>query len=167
MRITMTLAVLATLTYVVGCSNSNQAVSQNGRTPTSQSHSHDHDHEHGEGCCQTGPNGGTIFKFEQEEYLGEFAESRNKDAFRFYILNSNEEDLPLKVERFTVTPEAGKDSLVIELEVESPDADGKSHIYYSDHRQLKPALRTGARVEVIAGDLVLTGRVEAHEHHGH
>lgn len=165
MRITLTIALVGMLLVAIGCSKQNGTVAQNGRTATSLEQGHDH--EHGEACCQTGPNGGTIFKFDQEEYLGEFAESRNKDSFRFYILNVDEQDVPLKVDSFTITPEFGRDSIAIELEVESPDADGKSHIYFSDDKQLKPALRTGARVEVKAGDLVLTGRVEAHEHHGH
>jgi hypothetical protein len=162
-------AVLSAILCVFGCSN--PAGTGNGTTAVKHDHDHDHDHDHEnsgeESCCQIGPNGGTIFKFENPEYLGEFAESKNKDSFRFYILNAKEEDAPLKVDRFVIIPEAGNDSTPIEIEVDSPDAEGRSHIYFSDDKQLKPALRTGARVEIHAGDLVLSGHVEAHEHHGH
>jgi hypothetical protein len=168
MRYTLIL-VLALLPYFYGCSNP----AGNGKGQTAVKHDHDHDHDHDdanageESCCQIGPNGGTIFKFENPEYLGEFAESKNKDSFRFYILNAKEEDSPLKVDRFVIIPEAGNDSSPIEIEVDSPDSEGRSHIYFSDDKQLKPALRTGARVEIYSGDLILKGLVEAHEHHGH
>jgi hypothetical protein len=173
--------IAALLCFVsAGCQNTDN--SKDTKTKTSTTHSHDggEEHEHkdvasstavsGEGAtctCELGENGGHLFTFENKEFKGEYVVSKESDVVRFFLLNSKNEDVSLKVDSFKVTPLAGADSQPFELTADSADADGKSHIYMLDEKELRIAIPLGVRVEVKAGDMSLTGTIEAHEQHDH
>jgi hypothetical protein len=146
------------------------------------SHSHDDgtEHEHkevastshvhadGSSCtCELGENGGHLFAFENKEFKGEYVISKDSDVVRFFLLNAKDEDVSLKVDSFKVTPLAGADAVAFELEADSPDGDGKSHIFMAENKDLRIALNLGVQVEVKSGDTLLTGTIDAHEASDH
>ncbi len=175
------IAALACLVSI-GCQDSNSTVDSGKKTNTTHTHDDgsEHDHEHkdvasdsqspADGATQTcviGENGGHVFVFENKDYKGEYVISKDSDVVRFFLLNSKDEDVSLKVDSFKVTPMAGADSVSFELAADSADGDGKSHIYAAEEKELRIAIPLGVKVEVKAGDLVLNGTIEAHEHHDH
>jgi hypothetical protein len=93
--------------------------------------------------------------------------SNDNDVVRFYLLSNMDENKPMKVDSFKVTSLAGSDAATFELEPENPDADGVTHVFMADDKDLRIAMRMGVTVEVKSGDLVLKGTVDAHEPHDH
>jgi hypothetical protein len=147
-------------------------------TTTSHNHSHDdhsdehqkvaHTHADGTQCtCEHGPNNGHLFKFDNENYKGEWVHSNDNDVIRFYILNGMDENTPLKVDSFVIKSTSGSEEAVFEAEPENADAEGKSHAFMVEDKDLRIATRMGVSVVVTSGDLVLTGTIEPHEPHDH
>lgn len=177
------LMIAALMCFVsVGCQNSDTKTDSKTDSKTNASHSHDdstahehkevastaHKHADGSTCtCELGENGGHLFTFENKEYKGEYVISKDSDVVRFFLLNSKDEDVSMKVDSFKVTPLAGADAVAFELEADSPDGDGKSHIYMAENKDLRIALNLGVKVEVKSGDLMLAGQIDAHEASGH
>jgi hypothetical protein len=167
----------------VGCQNTESPKNPKNGTNGGTSHSHEDgsEHEHkevasgdshvhadGTTCtCELGENGGHLLTFENKEYKAEYVVSKESDVVRFFLLNSKNEDVSLKVDSFQVIPLAGAESEPFMLKADHPDAEGKSHVFMAEEKDLRIAISLGVKVKIKAGDLALNGTIEAHETHDH
>ena len=188
MRFSLYMTTFAVALLSAGCQNETSNSTQDAKANT-ESHSHEHgadgSHEHTEASttktttaaagksdaatcnCEHGPYGGHLLRFENKDFLADWLTSKDNDVVRFYLLNADQKDVPMKVDSFTVTPMAGSDATPFELKAESPGTDGKAFIFSADSKDLRASMNLGVKVLVKSGDLVLTGIVDAHEPHDH
>ena len=130
---------------------------------------HDHDgHDHGAHGDPDhpphGPNHGHIFKFDSDEFTGEWCQYKDNNVIRFYLLDAKgESPKPMVVEQFLVKPMAGSEDEPFELEPEDVDPEGATNSFSSDDLLLRTAIPLGVEIEVITDGKTLKGQIEAHE----
>ena len=128
-------------------------------------HDHDeHDDDHASHDHPAhGPNGGHIFKFDDQEVQGEWCKYKDNDMIRMHLLGADgKTPMAVKVDSFIVRPSVGNDDTMFELDAENADADGKASTFMLDDKSLTIAIPLGVKIEVKAGDKTMMGEIKAH-----
>ena len=97
------------------------------------------------------------------QYQIEWKQFLDNDVIKMYILDNDLKPVPLKVDEFKVIPLVGNDPTPFELEAVDADDDGKSAVYTLDDKGLRMGINLGVKIEIVAGDQTLTGKIDAHE----
>ena len=127
-------------------------------------HGHDPADEHAEEAhAPHGPAGGHLLTVDGGQYQIEWKQFLDNDVIKMYILDNDLKPVPLKVDEFKVIPLAGNDPTPFELEAVDADEDGKSALYSLDDKGLRMGINLGVKIEVVAGENTLTGKIDAHE----
>ncbi len=167
------LAFAALFAFIVaGCdsgTSTTRAKTGSGSAKKGANDDHDHDHDHAkQKHSGHGPNGGDLFDFPNDDFVGELGYKSDNNVITIYLLSPDEKAAkPIKADSIAVNYKGGKEPEAYVLEAVNKTLEGMASQFALDSKPLSLAIFMGCEIVLKDGDKEIVVNLPKRERHNH